>query len=112
MLNKAMGELDFNKSAVELERLIRGLNPTPSAFSRLNGKTLKIFAADVVEGQTDAVPGTVVAVDKKSFTVQCGQQALRVLEVQLEGKKRMAVSAFLLGYTVTPGMSLESVSHA
>lgn len=108
MLNKAMGELDFRKSAVELERLIRGLNPAPSAYSHLNGKTLKIFAADVTEGEPDAAPGTIVAVDKKSFTVQCGQQALTVTEVQLEGKKRMPTSAFLLGYTITAGMKLEA----
>lgn len=107
MLNKAMGELDFQKPAIELERLIRGLNPAPSAYSHLNGKTLKIFAADVADGKPDTAPGTIVAVDKKSFTVQCGQQALRVTEVQLEGKKRMPVSAFLLGYTITVGMELE-----
>lgn len=108
MLNKAMGELDFQKSAIELERLIRGLNPAPSAYSHLNGKTLKIFAADVVAGEPNTAPGTIVAVDKQSFTIQCGQQALRVMEVQLEGKKRMLTSAFLLGYTITAGMTLET----
>lgn len=111
MLKKSMGELDFYKSATELERLIRGLNPAPSAYSHLNGKTLKIFAADVVENRWDDVPGTIVEVDKKSFTVQCGQQALKVLEVQLEGKKRMPTSAFLLGYTITVGMRFDILTQ-
>jgi methionyl-tRNA formyltransferase len=107
MLTKSMGELDFSQPAEVLERLIRGLNPAPSAYSHLQGKTIKIFAADIVDGNNDAVPGTIVSVDKKSFTVQCGQKALRIMEVQLEGKKRMPTAAFLLGYTISEGMKLE-----
>ena len=108
MLNKGMGVLDFQKSAVELERLIRGLNPWPSAYTQLQGKTLKVFEADVMDENVaaTAAPGTVVAVDKKSFTVQCGTGALKILSLQLEGKKRMETAAFLLGYTITPGMVL------
>ncbi|MBO5239518.1 MAG: methionyl-tRNA formyltransferase [Lachnospiraceae bacterium] len=114
MLNKAMGELDFQKSAEELERLIRGLNPWPSAYTYLQGKTLKVFEADVVaepngtitENHTKADAGTIVAVDKKSFTVQCGSGALCIRSLQLEGKKRMETAAFLLGYSVTTGMKL------
>lgn len=108
MLNKGMGVLDFQKSAVELERLIRGLNPWPSAYTQLQGKTLKVFEADVMDEDVaaTAAPGTVVAVDKKSFTVQCGTGALKILSLQLEGKKRMETAAFLLGYTITPGMVL------
>ena len=53
-----------------------------------------------------AAPGTVIAVDKKSFTVRCGNGALRIYNLQLEGKKRMDTSAFLLGYKVENGMQL------
>ena len=108
-LTKEMGELDFSQDAATLERLIRGLNPTPSAYSHLNGKTLKIFEADVVEGDKTKAPGTIVSVDKKSFVIQCGVKALKILELQLEGKKRMQTSAFLLGYTITPGMELSYI---
>lgn len=108
MLTKAMGELDFGQSADRLDRIIRGLNPSPSAYSHIDGKFLKIFEADVTEGVSSAEPGTVIAVDKKSFTVQCGSGALRILTVQLEGKKKMPVSAFLLGYKITEGMRLNS----
>lgn len=106
MLNKSMGELDFQKPAEELERLIRGLNPWPSAYTRLDGKTLKIYEADVIEEEGTAEPGTVTAVDKKSFTVQCNPGALRITSLQLEGKKRMETAAFLLGYRITTGMQL------
>lgn len=106
MLNKSMGELDFQKPAEELERLIRGLNPWPSAYTRLDGKTLKIYEADVIEEEGTSEPGTVTAVDKKSFTVQCNPGALRITSLQLEGKKRMETAAFLLGYRITTGMQL------
>ena len=68
MISKKMGEMDWTKSAEELERLIRGLNPWPSAFSHLNGKTLKIWEASVEEenGEKKA-PGTVLQADAKGF---------------------------------------------
>ena len=109
MLSKDMGCLDFSKDAVILERLIRGLNPWPSAYTAIQGKTLKIYIAEVVAEEactTGAAPGTVIAVDKKSFTVRCGNGALRIYNLQLEGKKRMDTSAFLLGYKVENGMQL------
>lgn len=116
MLTKEMGCLDFSKDAVTLERLIRGLNPWPSAFTALDGKTLKIFEAEVMEessvkellnGKEELnMTGTVIAVDKKSFTVRCADGALRIMNLQLEGKKRMDTSAFLLGFHVEAGMTL------
>lgn len=109
MLTKDMGCLDFTKDAVILERLIRGLNPWPSAFTKIQDKTLKIYVAEVVSEDVitfAAEPGTVVAVDKRSFTVRCGKGALRILNLQLEGKKRMDTSAFLLGYKIEIGMQL------
>lgn len=109
MLTKDMGCLDFTKDAVILERLIRGLNPWPSAFTKIQDKTLKIYVAEVVSEDVitfAAEPGTVVAVDKKSFTVRCGKGALRILNLQLEGKKRMDTSAFLLGYKIETGIQL------
>lgn len=100
-LTKELGNLDFTKSAVELERLIRGLNSWPSAYTHFKGKQLKIWEADVAKAE--GTPGRIVAVDKESFTVACGEEALRIRSVQLEGKKRMAVKDFLLGYPVAAG---------
>lgn len=107
MLTKELGEIDWTKSATAIERLIRGLNSWPSAYTHMNGKTLKIWDADVeadpANGQT-AVPGTVTDVKKDCFYVQTGDGQLKVNEVQLQGKKRMPVQAFLLGYPVKKGM--------
>lgn len=110
MLRKDMGNLDFTQDAVVLERLIRGLNPWPSAFTKLGDKTLKVYEAQVLsEEDADALnldvcePGRIIAVDKKSFTVRCGDGALRIMNLQLEGKKRMDTEAFLLGYKIEVG---------
>ena len=103
MISKKMGLLDFGKSAEELERLVRGLNPWPSAFTFINGKTLKVWKASVLKTQAGKVPGTVLAADKEGIQVACGQNVLVLHEVQLEGKKRMEVDAFLRGYQLKPG---------
>ena len=105
MFNKKSGEIDWTKTAVEIERLIRGLNPWPSAYTFYNGKTLKIWDADVLEEAvpTDAVPGQVLQADKHGFTVAAGEGILKINELQLEGKKRMAADALLRGFTITPG---------
>lgn len=127
MLTKELGELDFKKPAVELERTVRGLNPWPSAYTKLNGKTLKIWEADVMmevkkstsneqsleknEKRTNIhektnFPGEIVAVSKDSFSIKTGQGNLLVKEVQLEGKKRMSVEDFLRGMKIETGWEL------
>ena len=82
---------------------MRGMNPWPSAYTYLSGKTLKIWKATVHPGNTDAAPGTVVKADKQSLVIQTGVDRLSLEEVQLEGKKRMTTDAFLNGYTVEEG---------
>ena len=108
MISKKMGLMDFSKSAVELERLVRGLNPWPSAYTFLNGKTLKVWkcAVECAECGKEA-PGTIIGVDKSGIHVACGRDALILKEVQLEGKKRMETDAFLRGYQVTAGTMLK-----
>ena len=101
-LTKQLGEMDFTKSAVVLERLIRGLNSWPSAYTTFRGKQLKIWEAEVVP-EVPGEPGAVVAVDKQSFTVATGEGSIKILELQIEGKKRMACKDFLLGYSVNVG---------
>ena len=111
MLQKSIGEIDWNKSAVTIERMVRGLNSWPSAYTHYNGKTLKIWVSEVCENETalaDAVPGTVTAVDKAAVYVKTGENDLKITEVQLEGKKRMPVKDFLLGVKMKPGDILSS----
>ncbi len=106
MLEKKMGLIDWTKDASVIECLIRGLNPWPSAYTYLNGKTLKIWQAAVEEAAPQAEPGTVLSADKKGMVVACGKGALRILRLQLEGKKQMDTDAFLRGYAVESGTRL------
>lgn len=105
-LNKEMGRIDWNKDAEELERLVRGLNSWPSAYTSYRGKTLKIWDADVIAEQSGKLPGEITQVGKDFVDAACGKDILRIYSLQLEGKKRMAVKDFLLGYEIKPGMML------
>lgn len=106
MIHKKMGKINWTSSAAEIERLIRGLNPWPSAYTALNGKTIKIWSAECLPGGDSSKAGTVVQVDKQNLIVQTGDGMLSLKEVQLEGKKRMPADAFLRGYPVTEGTVL------
>lgn len=106
MITKEMGRMDFSKSAAELERLVRGLNPWPSAFTFLKGKTLKVWKSAVAEEDANAAPGTVVGCGKEGIRVACGEGVLLLTEVQLEGKKRMEAETFLRGCPVETGSVL------
>ena len=109
MLDKQLGNIDWNKTGVEIERLIRGLTPWPSAYTNWNGKVMKIWSAEVVEGESEANPGTIVKVEKDAFYVQTGKGFLKICELQIPGKKRMDAGAFLRGYQVSEGAVLEQV---
>ena len=97
MLDKNLGNINWNDPAVQIERLIRGLNPWPSAYTHWNDKVIKLWQADVVEDNTDQEAGTIVKVEKDSFYVQTGEGLLKIEELQLQGKKRMDAGAFLRG---------------
>lgn len=123
MLTKDMGKIDWEKDAIQLERLVRGMNPWPSAYCSLRGKSLKVWKAEVIgedlkeesvrtglfkhSEEKEREPGEVVSVTKDSIHVQTGKGRLVLEEVQLEGKKRMPVRDFLLGYPIRPGEILE-----
>lgn len=101
MLTKELGKLDFNMPAVKLERLIRGLIPWPCAYTRIDGKNVKILKARVADESNAAyqtgTPGEIIEVTKKTFTVKCKEGALTVLSLQPEGKKVMDTVSFLNG---------------
>ena len=103
MLNKKMGLIDWSQDASVIECLVRGLNPWPSAYTYLKGKTLKIWQAKVVEKQHEEEPGTIIEVDKKHLVVACKTNALLIERLQLEGKKQMETEAFLRGYAIETG---------
>lgn len=108
-LTKELGQINFDKSAVEIERLIRGLNPWPSAYTSLDGKTLKVWKAEVVDTDDqyeNAKNGEIVSVTKHSILVKTGDGILALKEIQLEGKKRMDVTSFLCGVALEVGTIL------
>jgi len=130
MLDKDMGNIDFTATAVQIERLIRGLNPWPSAYTYLEGKTLKLWQASVEQCeandlQCDAIakqceandlqceaiasPGEIIEIRKDSLVVMTGEGALVIKELQLEGKKRMTTEAFLNGYSLSVGTKLGDI---
>lgn len=118
MIDKSMGQIDFTKEAIAIDRLIRGMNPWPSAYTYYKGKQMKIWRAESVVGEdtvsatggvgnTETVenitPGTVIRVTKEYVEVATGKGTLRIYELQLEGKKRMTTHDFLLGVKVSVG---------
>lgn len=112
MLQKSMGRIDWQLSAVKLDCLIRGLISWPGASTVYHGKNLKIWEEEAADETAaciqlkDAEPGTVVGVEKDAIYVQTGDGVLKLLSVQLEGKKRMAVRDFLLGCQMKTGEQL------
>ena len=105
MLKKETGKMDFSKSAVELERLVRGLYPWPSAYTFYQGKQLKIWRSEA-DPALAGEPGRVEQVTKDAVYVGTGKGCLIIKELQLEGKKRMSAKEFLLGKSFEPGEML------
>lgn len=108
MLKKDDGFVDWKKDANEIECLIRGLDPWPTAFCLLESKRLRLFSPEVLHKDSDAQPGTVLLADKRGLLIACGTNCLLIKEIQPEGKKRMPVSSFLCGHPITPGTLLNN----
>ena len=104
LLDRSMERIDWSKSAQEVHNLIRGFNPAPSTFTGLpNGKNLKIWCSRLTDKTSEAAPGTVVEVGKRSFCVACGSGVVEITEVQPESKKRMPAQVFINGRGVQVG---------
>ena len=99
-ITKELGQIDFTKPAVTIERLIRGLNPWPSAYTTLDGKAMKVWDATVEEGNVTEQPGEIVEIAKHYIKVATGENYLKIYEILLAGKKRMPMDAFFNGYSI------------
>ena len=108
-LEKTMGNIDWTMDADRIEGLVRGLNSWPGTFTKIHGKTVKIWDCDVVrqetltENQAAATPGTVIVSEKDQLIVKAGNGALSLRMLQPEGKKNMTVDAYLRGYPIAQG---------
>ncbi|WP_394193875.1 methionyl-tRNA formyltransferase [Pseudoalteromonas atlantica] len=105
-LSKDEANIDWSMDATQIERNIRAFNPWPVCFTKMGENTVKIYQADVVEQQ--GTPGTILHSDKHGIVVACGTHALKITQLQPQGKKPMAVTDFLNGRSdwVTPGSVL------
>jgi methionyl-tRNA formyltransferase len=97
-ISKDEARIDWSKSAIEIDCLIRGLSPWPGAWSEVKGERLKILLAEPVTGS--GTPGDVIGDD---LTIACGEGALRLLKVQRAGGKAMAAGDLLKGFAVPKG---------
>lgn len=99
MLDKSMCNIDFSKSNLQVHNQVRGLSPWPVASTKLNGKVLKIFETRLAEGK--GKPGEIL--NTNPLTIACGEGAVVVNTVQLQGKKRVDSKAFLQGHKLEKG---------
>jgi methionyl-tRNA formyltransferase len=101
MLSKELSVMDWTRSARQLHDQVRGLIPWPSAVTELDGVRCKVWATTLTGETTGKAPGTVVQADKKGLKLSCGDgTVLQIDELQPDGKKRMAATAFLLGHPI------------
>ena len=98
-LKKSEAELDWTRSASDLARQVRGLNAWPVAQTKLENKVMRVWQVEVVEGDNIATPGMILD-DNKHIDVATGEGVLRLLEIQMPGKKRMQVADFLNAHKV------------
>ena len=114
MFSKEDGWIEWSAGAAVIERQVRGCSPWPSAYSSIGSKNIKIWKsciselpeADLEKAGGDLLPGTVITSGKDRLFIMCGDAPLEILEVQLEGKKRMPTKDFLLGYHIDTGTRL------
>lgn len=99
MLDKSMCNIDFSKTNLQVHNQVRGLSPWPVASTKLNGKVLKIFETRLAEGK--GKPGEIL--NTNPLTIACGEGAVVVNTVQLQGKKKMDSKAFLQGHKLEKG---------
>ncbi len=107
MMKKEDGLIDWNQPATTIHNLVRGLDPWPSAYTTLAGQTLKIGVTVPIKGKEDGQqPGTILQADDNGVIVACGSGTLRINQLQLPGKKRLAAADFLRGAALEVGTVL------
>jgi methionyl-tRNA formyltransferase len=105
---KAEGPIDWSLPAARIHNLVRGLQPWPLASTTIGGSRLLLHRTAVTGATGDAAPGTVVRADPDALAVATGSDLLRVLQVQLEGRRPIAAREFLSGHRVAVGTRLPS----
>lgn len=107
-LTKELGRINWNCAASDIVNLIRGLSPTPAAYTYLSGLVLKIFAAEAAKDNLKDIPGKIGARTDRGLAVAAADGYVFLKEIQLAGKKRMAIGDFLRGYRIAPNTVLDN----
>lgn len=101
MINKHDGMTDFNEPADVIERKIRAYSEWPALYSYLDGQQVKFYKAEVTGEKSDSEPGTVTDITKNSYSINCSDFKLKIIEQQLQGKKRMSAGDFMRGHKLS-----------
>ena len=107
LLKKEDGLIDWHKSAVEIERLVRGFDPWPGSFTHADDKLLKVHRAKIIASERTGKPGEVIRADTGGFWIATAAGVIELVEVQLENKKRLPGSEFIKGARIKVGDRLE-----
>lgn len=107
MVFKQEGKIDFTRQPEAVERLIRGFDPWPGAFCEYEDMVMKLWKAQPLCENTGKEPGTIIEVSAQGIKIACGDGALLVSEIQIPGKKRVAVSEYLKGNQIKEGIILK-----
>ncbi len=107
MIFKQEGKIDFTREPEVIERLIRGFDPWPGAFCEYGDMVMKLWKAEPICQDTGKEPGTITKVSPKGIEIACGSGTLLVSEIQVPGKKRVAVSEYLKGNRIEEGIILK-----
>ncbi len=107
MIFKQEGKIDFTRQPEAVERLIRGFDPWPGAFCEYEDMVMKLWKAQPLCENTGKEPGTIIEVSARGIKIACGDGTLLVSEIQIPGKKRVAVSEYLKGNQIKEGIILK-----
>ncbi|MFV0516248.1 MAG: methionyl-tRNA formyltransferase [Aminipila sp.] len=107
MIFKKDGKIDFSKTPEEIERLIRGLDSWPGAYTTYMGQVMKVWEADATDEKCSEPYGTIIDVSDKGIKVSAGGKVLIINTIQMPGKKRVAVKEFLKGNHLEKGEILQ-----
>lgn len=107
MLDKKMGNIDWNLSSFEINNLIKGLNPWPVAYTYYKDKAMKVYKAKVLNEDDKAIPGTIISVSKEGIKVSCGKGCLLIQEIQFPSKKVLKVEQYIIGNSLDEGLVLK-----
>lgn len=108
MMNKELGHIDWNKSALEIHNLVRGTDPWPGAYTFLLGNRMRVWKTSLVPGKSDTEidNGKILKVDDEGILVKCPDGNLMIKEVQFDSSKRMSVGDYIRGHEINAGETL------